>query len=269
VFGRLASRALSELRRRRSVIVGYHSVGASDPAEDPHYLRVPPARFREQIGLLRKAGFEFTTVAELAGRSSEPGLAALSFDDGMSDNHSILLPLLLEEGIAATVFVTTGLIGQANPWMGPGSAARMMTEDELRDLVSHGIELGAHTVNHLDMSELDEETCLREMVESRDRLEQISGVPVKTFAYPFCRFGPAAVTAAGKAGFIAAVTCEGRGSWAPLELRRAMLTGRDGVPSFVSKLCEIYQPVYDSGPGRAIRTASRRVRHGGGVSARP
>jgi peptidoglycan/xylan/chitin deacetylase (PgdA/CDA1 family) len=254
------------------VVVGYHSVGASEPSEDPHYLRVPPERFRAQVRLLREAGFEFTTVAELAERAlgmmPEPGLVALSFDDGMSDNHSVLLPLLQDEGIPATVFVTTGLIGRANPWMAPGSAARMMTEDELCDLVRSGIELGAHTVSHPDLSELDEATCLREMVESRDYLEGLAGMPVKTFAYPFCRFGPAAVRAAGKAGFIAAVTCEGRGSWTPLELRRAMITGRDGTASFVSKLCEVYQPLYESGPGRVLRSASRKVRSRG-LSASP
>ena len=256
--------ALSRLARRRSVILGYHGVAPAPPGEDPHFLRVPPDRFRRQVESLRDAGFEFATVADLAERAGggapPAGLAALSFDDGMEDNHSVLLPILEEYGIPATVYVTTGLIGEANPWMAPDSGARMMTADELRDLAAAGVELGAHTVTHPDLATLGREACLREMTDSRTEIEAISGQAVRTFAYPFCRYGDAAKAAAEEAGFIAAVTCEGRGSWAPYEMKRAMLTGKDGWPSFVLKLADAYQPLFDSPPGRFARVASRAAR---------
>ena len=41
-----------------------------------------------------------------------PKKVALSFDDGMDDNHAVVLPLLTELGLTATVYVTTGLIGK-------------------------------------------------------------------------------------------------------------------------------------------------------------
>ena len=264
---RLASRALRALRRRRSVVLGYHGVGPSAPGEDPHFLRIPTERFELQVRLLMEAGFEFTTVADLAERAGggkpPPGLVALSFDDGMSDNHAVVLPILRELGIPATVYVTTGLIGQRNPWFSPGSEARMMTVDELRELDAAGIELGAHTVHHADLSQLGEDDCLREMVESRERLQEIVGTPVRTFAYPYCRYGPVALEAAAKAAFEAAVTGEGRGSWSPLEMKRSMITGNDGLPSFVMKLWDLYQPLFESGPGRFFRGATRRIRRRG------
>lgn len=236
----------------------------SNPGEDPHNLRVPPSRFRAQVELLLQAGFEMVTVADLAERAAgakpPPGLAVLSFDDGMEDNHSVLLPILREYGIPATVYVTTGLIGQANPWLAPESGARMMTEDELRELAGAGVELGAHTVTHPDMSLLDHAESLREMVESRETLELLGGAAVKTFAYPFCRYNDAAVAAAHDAGFLAAVTCEGRGGWAPYELRRAMITGKDGFPSFLLKASDAYQPLFESRAGRLLRTSTRAAR---------
>jgi peptidoglycan/xylan/chitin deacetylase (PgdA/CDA1 family) len=256
--------ALKAGRSRRSVILGYHGVGPSDPSEDPEHLLVPPERFRAQVGLLRDAGFRFVTVTELAERATghkpPPGLAALSFDDGMEDNHSVLLPILEELGIRATVYVTTGLIGKPNPWMSKRSGARMMTEDELRELAAAGVELGAHTVTHPDLSTLPHGACLREMTESRDALERLTGAPVRSFAYPFCRYGDAALAAAADAGFLAAVTCEGRGSWNPLELKRAMITGKDGLPSFLLKLTDAYQPLFDSVPGRLLRAGTRSAR---------
>jgi peptidoglycan/xylan/chitin deacetylase (PgdA/CDA1 family) len=231
---------------------------------DPGFLRVHPADFRAQIRLLLDAGFRFVTVAEFAeeadGHRPPPGLIALSFDDGMDDNHHVVLPILREHGIPATVFVTTGLIGEANPWMSPDSGARMMTIEELRDLVSSGFEIGSHTVTHPDLSELDYESCLTEMLGSSRTLERLLDSEVRTFAYPFCHFGPAAVAAAKEAGFVAAVTCHGRGGWNRYELRRSMISRKDGNGIFLLKLTGLYQPLFDSLPGRLLRAATRRPR---------
>jgi peptidoglycan/xylan/chitin deacetylase (PgdA/CDA1 family) len=145
------------LRTRRSAVLCYHGVGPSTTRIDPGFLRVEPAAFRAQLDLLLEAGFEFVTVAEFveraAGGRPPPGLIALSFDDGMDDNHEHVLPILRERGLPATVYVTTGLIGKRNPWMARDSGARMMSAEELGDLVLAGFEVGAHTVTHPDLSQ--------------------------------------------------------------------------------------------------------------------
>lgn len=252
------------VRRRRSAILCYHGVAESSSAADPDFLRVAPAAFRAQVEVLRDAGFEFVTVAELARRAAggtpPPGLVALSFDDGMDDNHHVLLPILREYAIPATIYVATGMIGKPNPWIAPEAGARMMTEPELLEVAAAGVELGAHTVSHPDLSQLGTQECLREMVESRDALNRLTGEEIRTFAYPFCKYGPEAVAAAREAGFEAAVTCHGRGSWTPLEMKRSMITGKDGLPSFILKLAEVYQPLFESPPGQLARGGTRALR---------
>ena len=264
VVAPLLLRLARALRTRRSVILCYHGVGPTSTSLDPGFLRVRPDVFRGQLELLLGAGFEFVTVAELADRSAgaepPPGLAALSFDDGMDDNHAVVRPILAELGLTATVFVATGLIGKPNPWMAPSAGARMMDEPELRELAAAGFEIGAHSVTHPDLSQLDYETCLREMTESRRTLERVVGAPVRTFAYPFCRYGPAALAAVRTSGFTAAVTCQGRGSWDRYELKRSLITGKDNLPIFLLKLTDAYQPLFDSGPSRLVRAATRRLR---------
>ncbi len=261
------ARALRVLRSRRSVILGFHGVAPRDPAVDPENHTMDPDRFRVEVGRLLCAGFEFVTVAELARRAGggrpPAGLAVLSFDDGMDNNHSVLLPILRELGVPATVYVITGLIGRPNPWMGARSGARMMTEDELRELAAGGVEIGAHTVTHPDMSQLGRDACLDEMVRSKQALEALLGAPVETFAYPYCRYGPEAVDAARAAGFTAAVTCLGNGSWAPYETKRSMMTGRDGPVAVALKVLELYDPLFNSLPGRALRASTRRIRRRG------
>ncbi|HEX8105977.1 MAG TPA: polysaccharide deacetylase family protein [Solirubrobacteraceae bacterium] len=253
--------AARRLRERRSVIVGGHGVGDLPYGADPENLCVPVARFRAQVELLLDAGFRFVTVAELARAAGRPGLAALSFDDGMDNNLTVVAPLLREYGVPATVYVATGLIGHPNPWLDPALGARMMTADELRELAGAGIELGAHTVTHADLSALDVEACGREVAGSRAGVEAVTGVAPTTFAYPYCRFGPAAVEAVHDAGFEAAVTGLGLGGGGPFELDRAMVTGVDGLPAFVAKLGGLYEPLHRSRAGTALRVTSRRARH--------
>jgi peptidoglycan/xylan/chitin deacetylase (PgdA/CDA1 family) len=255
------------------VVLAYHGVGPSSTAEDPSALRVSPDRFRLQLELLADAGFSFVSVAQLVRRAGggapPPGFAAVSFDDGMEDNLSVALPLLEAVNAPATIYVTTGLIGRPNPWLSPSLRARMLAEDELRELVRSGVDLGSHSVSHPDLSKLGFDECLAEMKASKESLERLSGRNVATFAYPFCRYGPAAQAAAKAAGFEAAVTCAGRGSWDPYELKRAMINARDDHLRFVLKVAELFEPLRTSSAGRIGREISRQRRRRSRSSANP
>lgn len=261
---RAAVAAARRVRDRRSVILAYHGVQKADTVRDPGFLCVDPEAFRAQVALLQDAGFEVVTVAELARRSAggvpPAGMVALSFDDGMEDNHSVLLPILRERCVPATVYVISGLIGRPNPWMGEGSGARMMTEPELQAIAAAGVELGAHTVSHPDLEQLGYDDCLRELEDSKREVERIGGAPVTTFAYPYCKYGDAARRAARDAGFAMAVTCHRRGGWDPWETQRTMISGKDGMPSFVLKLVGAYEPLFASVPGTAVRAGTRSLR---------
>jgi peptidoglycan/xylan/chitin deacetylase (PgdA/CDA1 family) len=137
----------------------------------------------------------------------------------------------------------------------------MMDEPELRELAGAGWELGAHTMTHADLSTLDYDACLSEIEGSRQELERIGGVSVETFAYPFGRYGPAALAAARDAEVIAAVTT-GSGSWEPYEMTRAMIGAVDPLAVILLKLTDRYEPLLQSPPARMARRASKRLREG-------
>jgi peptidoglycan/xylan/chitin deacetylase (PgdA/CDA1 family) len=254
---------LEEIRRRRSVILGYHGVARSPLRQDLSRLQVRPSRFRAQIELLIEAGFKFVTVAELArlaaGREPPAGYAAVSFDDGMCSTFSVAFPALREYGICATVYVAIGFIGGVSPWIGPASDNRIMSEEELLELAATGWELGAHTMTHPDLSLLDYDACRREIEDSKTALEQISGVQCETFAYPFGSFGPASVQAARDSGFIAAVSTGG-GSWDPFKLTRAMIGRLEPMPLILLKLDDRYEPLVRSPPISLVRQRSKQIR---------
>ena len=176
---RIWTAALSRICRNRSVILGYHGIANCPRRDDLFLLQLSPARFRAQLELMLQAGFRFATVAELAreaaGGSPPPGIAAVSFDDAMRNLRVNALPILRELGIPATVYVTIEWLGGQSPWIGPGGDGAILAADELRELASAGWELGAHTLTHADLSQLDYDECRREIEGSRVALKQLTG----------------------------------------------------------------------------------------------
>jgi peptidoglycan/xylan/chitin deacetylase (PgdA/CDA1 family) len=80
-------------------------------------------------------------------------------------------------------------LNQLRSWAGTDGRARpthpLMTRNELRELESSTVEIGAHTVNHPSLACLPKEHQHREISESKDYLEKCLGHKVTAFSYPF------------------------------------------------------------------------------------
>ena len=63
-------------------------------------------------------------------------------------------------------------------------AELMLSEAGVRQLEAMGIAVGAHTLSHPILTELNEAEAEREISASKAALEAISGTPVALFAYP-------------------------------------------------------------------------------------
>jgi peptidoglycan/xylan/chitin deacetylase (PgdA/CDA1 family) len=61
-----------------------------------------------------------------------------------------------------------------------------MTKDELRLLAEDGqVEVGAHTVTHPDLALLPAAEQKNEIVAGKKRLEELTGLQVESFSYPY------------------------------------------------------------------------------------
>lgn len=60
----------------------------------------------------------------------------------------------------------------------------MMTVEDIKQLASEGVEIGAHTVTHPILSKIPFETAETEIMESKLFLEGVIGERIKYFAYP-------------------------------------------------------------------------------------
>lgn len=61
----------------------------------------------------------------------------------------------------------------------------MMNADELREIASSGVAVGAHTISHPMLSKMSEESAYAEILHSRLQIETLLGEPVWALAYPF------------------------------------------------------------------------------------
>jgi peptidoglycan/xylan/chitin deacetylase (PgdA/CDA1 family) len=86
----------------------------------------------------------------------------------------------------------------------------MMTEQHIKELPSFGIEVGAHTIEHPILAQIDGERAWQEVAGSKAVLEEITGRQVSMFAYPNGRprrdYDRSHVEMVRKAGFEAAVS---------------------------------------------------------------
>lgn len=100
-----------------ALILGYHSIGHAE--FDPHSLHVRPSHFAEHLEVLVRHARPVALGRVVTGRHGDclpPRAVAITFDDGYADALHVVLPLLERYGVPATVFVTTGTLGQEFWW---------------------------------------------------------------------------------------------------------------------------------------------------------
>jgi peptidoglycan/xylan/chitin deacetylase (PgdA/CDA1 family) len=239
----------------------YHGVADVPLSRDPHHLFVRPRDLERQIAKLQKWGYELVTFGALAERvaaGTARGHAALTFDDGLADNLHTLVPILQRSGAVATVFVVSGWLGQPyrhNP------SARILTADEVRELAAAGVEIGAHTVSHPDLTTLSFEDARAELADSRAELSRLTGEEVTVAAYPYGRATKTTRAACREAGFAAACRTLGEGSWDdPFDLPRHQMENRASLLGLRLKRAGRYQSLMRFRAARGLRRLSRRGR---------
>lgn len=162
-------------------------------------------REHEEIGFARLLDFlldrnELAGPEEIGRTDLATTKYVLSFDDGYDSNHSLARRLLAPRKVRALFCICSGLVGQPDAlplidrYMFPGldvseemkRELHFMSWEQVVDLAEEGHTIASHSMKHLRLSELDDESDLREeIVISGDLLADRLKRPVRFFAYPF------------------------------------------------------------------------------------
>ena len=184
-------------------ILEYHQV--TDVPLDPFFeqYNVPPAEFAAQLDYLRAEGYTTITLQDFMrvvhGKGQLPAKPiVLTFDDGYADNYSEMFPLLKSRDMKAVVYVITNMLGQKN----------YLTLEQLKDMQRYGIEIGSHTADHLPLTDLDRNTQLRQIRESKIFLEWSGLATIYSLSYPNGVFNADIEEILREENFLTAVTGE-------------------------------------------------------------
>lgn len=120
----------------------------------------------------------------------------ITFDDGYQSVYETAFPLLQEYKLTATVFLTLGSDMRNSPHapfaldapFASMNGRTMLTWRQVGELSRYGIEIGAHTVSHPDLTRISRMQAKIEILRSQTILQDALGVAVTSFAYPFGRY---------------------------------------------------------------------------------
>ncbi len=183
-------------------ILMYHHIDAQ--AARPRQIRytVTPANLERQIRFLQNEGYSFLALKDVFEHASTTGslpnrTLVLTFDDGYRSFYTNVFPLLKKYRVPATLFVINQDIGKN------GNVTWAM----MKEMIASGlVEIGAHTVNHKQLTKITLSEVRFQLEESKKDLEKKLGITVVSLAYPFGSFNAAVIDAAREAGFTGAVS---------------------------------------------------------------
>lgn len=174
----------------RAIVLTFHSV-----SEGGGPTSIPPSVFERQMAVLAELGYSALKLEELLGwLDGEPvrldRRVLITFDDGFCDFRQNALPILRTHGFSALMFLPTGKLGGRDDWPG-GEGRPLMSWRDVAALAQEDVEFGAHGVRHLNLDLLDPDARRAEITRSGQELEARLGRPVRSFAAPYGRAGPA------------------------------------------------------------------------------
>jgi len=169
----------------RLPVLLYHHIGLPTVHTEALGLTIRPHKFEQHLRLLRWLGYNTITTGQwLAwyknGNALPDKPILLTFDDAYVETGQFALPLLEKYGFGGCVFAVTGHELSGKCWEG----LPVMTVEDLRAWRARGIEIGAHTRTHPNLSSVDDLTVESEVKGSRDDLIK-AGLNATSFAYPY------------------------------------------------------------------------------------
>lgn len=125
---------------------------------------------------------------------------SITFDDALDSFNTNAVPVLASLGIPAAVFVATDALGTKPAWVEPYSDERIMSDKQVAALPEL-IAVGSHTLTHPNLVRLSDQASIREIRESRRKLEQMIQRPVTLFSFPFGNFNDTLVRQCRQMGY--------------------------------------------------------------------
>lgn len=182
-------------------VLMYHNIDAVPKKGSSTYknLFVTPSMFEQQMKYLKAQGYKTLTPDEfytilISGKTPKQKVVLITFDDGSKGQYKYAYPILKKYGMTATFYI----IADKSP----------ITAKQLKEMSSNGMVIDSHTSTHRDLSKLKKQSDLKyELVNSKTKLEKITGKTIESLAYPGCVGYKQSVKILQQAGYKMAFSC--------------------------------------------------------------
>lgn len=232
-------------------VLMYHRVLAEKPARPVKWHWVTVDTFSKHLKIIDFLGFTPITFSDyylaLQEKLTLPGKPIIiTFDDGYRDTYQNALKILLKFNMTAVIFAMGNRQILEAEWDSSGEQdiCLLMNNAELKEARALGFEIGAHSMNHLNLSTLEPETVQKEIGNSKIELERVLGEPVLSFAYPYGGLNDSVQRIAEKSGFLfgcGVYTGPPKFMVNRYDIRRLAVTSKTGMTNFILKLLTPYE----------------------------
>lgn len=169
-------------------ILTYHSID-----ESHSIISTGKETFRSQMKFLSENAFNIVSMKTAAkfilqNRELPAKTIVLTFDDGFENFYTGAFPVLNEYNFTATVFLITDYCGKFNDWAGNLPLLRhskLMDWSKIKELSAYNVEFASHSRTHPDLTKIPLINAEREIIESKNIIEEKLGNEVINFAYPY------------------------------------------------------------------------------------
>jgi len=216
-------------------ILDYHNFTIKESSS----YKINIIEFEKQMDYLATHNYSVIPLSKLIkglrGGQLPPKPIVITIDDGFKSTYTLAYPVLKKYNFPATLFIYTNFIEKNN-----GS----LTWEEIREMTSHNIEIGSHTLSHCNLLKYKKnenyETYLarirREIFLSKEILETKIGAKIKYFAYPYGVYDSIIknlVIQAGYEGILNANSMNNTLAADPFSLNRQIIFGQSSLNSFI------------------------------------
>ncbi len=175
-------------------VIMYHRVIKDESEKGVHGTYVTVKQFEEQMKYLKNKGYETITFKDLLNNrykqrfDKDKKWIMLTFDDGYKDNYENAFPILKKYQFKGIIYILDGI--KYNKWdvddrNNPEKEFSLMNAEELLEMQKYGIEFGGHTSTHPKLAELSLENAKKEIIISKNNIENLIGKELLSFAYPY------------------------------------------------------------------------------------
>lgn len=219
-----AASAAVVLGRKQVPVLCYHQIRNWKPTDSKtakDYI-VQENDFRGQMKMLADSGYHtilpdelYTYLNENTPLPTKPIM--LTFDDTDLDQYTLAVPQMKKYGFKGVFFIMTVSLGRPH----------YMTKDQVKELSDDGNVIASHTWDHHNVKKYAGQDWVTQLDKPTKKLEEITGKPIKYFAYPFGLWNEQAIPELKKRGFVTAFQLsEKRDTIEPLfTIRRLLASG--------------------------------------------